>query len=89
MTCDALVRAGVTPGDGRLGHGLGLALTEWPSITALDTTPLRAGMVITLEPSARVTGNRFLVHEENVVLHDDGCALLSPRAPRDLPRIAA
>ena len=70
------------PGAGRLGHGLGTALTEWPSFTPHDTTELRAGMVLTLEPSAHVTDTHILVHEENIVLRDHGPELLSPRAPQ-------
>jgi Xaa-Pro aminopeptidase len=36
---------------GRLGHGLGLQLTEQPSHAAFDNTPLKENMVLTLEPS--------------------------------------
>ena len=82
LLSDALTRHGVRAGGGRLGHGLGLSLTEWPSFTPKDTTELRAGMVLTLEPSAHVTDDTILVHEENIVLRDDGAELLSPRAPR-------
>ena len=35
---------------GRLGHGLGSDLTEWPSNTATDDTVLEVGMIMTLEP---------------------------------------
>ena len=80
---ETLTQQGVTPGGGRLGHGLGTALTEWPSFTPHDTTELRAGMVLTLEPGAHVTDTHILVHEENIVLRDTGPELLSPRAPRD------
>jgi Xaa-Pro aminopeptidase len=76
---------GVEVGGGRLGHGLGIALTEWPSFTPRDTTVLRAGMVLTLEPGAVVGAGRMLVHEENILLHDTGATLLSPRAPRKMP----
>lgn len=31
---------------GRMGHGLGLELTEWPSVAAWDHTLLRPGMVL-------------------------------------------
>lgn len=79
---DGLHRHGARACGGRLGHGLGLNLTEWPSFTPHDDTELRAGMVLTLEPSAFVEGDRFLVHEENIVLRADGPELLSPRAPR-------
>lgn len=82
-----LERRGANPGPGRLGHGLGTALTEWPSFTPVDHTVLRAGMVLTIEPSAFTTGNRFLTHEENIVLTENGARLLSPRAPETLPEI--
>ena len=73
--------------EGRLGHGLGLTLTEWPSFTPKDGTELREGMVLTLEPSAQTDAGRMLVHEENIVLRANGPELLSRRAPRDLPVI--
>lgn len=84
MLCDGLTRRGATPGGGRLGHGLGVTLTEWPSFTPLDTTPLRAGMVLTLEPGAMVSDGRMIVHEENIVLRAEGAELLSPRAPYEM-----
>ena len=79
--------AGAVPGGGRMGHGLGITLTEWPSLTAKDTTELREGMVLTLEPGVEVAPGRFIVHEENIVLRADGPALLSSRAPAQLPQI--
>ena len=82
-----LIRRGAVPGGGRLGHGLGVALTEWPSFTPKDDTVLRAGMVLTLEPGAVIRPGCIQVHEENVVLREDGPELLSPRAPADLPEI--
>ncbi len=87
LLSDGLRRRGMTPGGGRLGHGLGITLTEWPSFTPLDESPLRAGMVLTLEPGCLTTGQRIMVHEENIVLRADGPELLSPRAPEDLPEI--
>ena len=84
---DALVREGAIAGGGRLGHGLGLTLTEWPSLTPLDTTVLREGMVLTLEPGVEIAPGRILVHEENIVLRDSGPELLSRRAPAEMPEI--
>lgn len=81
----ALAAQGATPGAGRLGHGLGLSLTEWPSLTPHDHTELRSGMVLTLEPGVEISPGRILVHEENIVLREDGPELLSTRAPVDLP----
>ncbi len=87
LLCDGLSKRGAEPGGGRLGHGLGITLTEWPSFTPLDKTPLREGMVLTLEPGAVVRTGTYLVHEENIVLRENGAELLSPRAPAELPVI--
>lgn len=85
--CESLQKRGATPSGGRLGHGLGITLTEWPSFTPLDDTPLRAGMVLTLEPGCVMRDGRLMVHEENIVLRAHGVELLSPRASAELPEI--
>ncbi len=72
---------------GRLGHGLGMQLTEWPSLTPSDQTVLQPGMVITLEPGLEVNPGRLMVQEENIVIRDSGAELLTNRAPRELPII--
>lgn len=67
---------------GRLGHGLGMQLTEWPSIIAADTTVLEAGMVLTLEPGMALPGDKIMVHEENIVVEEHGARFLSrPQSP--------
>lgn len=66
---------------GRLGHGLGMQLTEWPSIIAQDHTVLAVGMVLTLEPSVTVADGKIIVHEENIVIREHGAEYLS--APQD------
>lgn len=70
---------------GRLGHGLGMQLTEWPSHTADDRTVLAPGMVLTLEPGLGIGPGRAMVHEEDIVIRADGAELLSRRAPPELP----
>lgn len=87
LLTEALQNHGATPLGGRLGHGLGVTLTEWPSFTALDQTELVEGMVLTLEPGVEIAPGRTLVHEENIVLRADGPELLSPRAPQNLPEL--
>ena len=72
---------------GRLGHGLGMQMTEWPSHTADDKTEIVEGMVLTLEPGLTWEPGKLMLHEENVVVRSDGPELLSRRAPRDLPVI--
>ncbi|MDO7709003.1 MAG: Xaa-Pro peptidase family protein [Paracoccaceae bacterium] len=70
---------------GRLGHGLGMQLTEWPSHCAWDKTELQEGMVLTLEPSLSYGAGKIMVHEENIVIENGGARLLSRRAAPELP----
>lgn len=74
-------------GVGRLGHGLGMQLTEPPSHTHFDETVLKPNMVITLEPGLTIAPGKIMVHEENIAVRDDGVELLSRRAPQELPII--
>ncbi len=80
-----MVQNGASVGDvGRLGHGLGMQLTEWPSHTASDATPLEAGMVLTIEPGMSYGNGFTMLHEENIVVREGGAELLSRRAPDEL-----
>lgn len=72
---------------GRYGHGLGMQLTEWPSLIPADQTVLEAGMVLTLEPGIETAPGQTLVHEENIVVREGAPEFLSPPAPRALPQI--
>jgi Xaa-Pro aminopeptidase len=85
----SVLEAGGAQGNdvGRMGHGLGAQLTEWPSLTATDHTTLEAGMVITLEPGMEFEAGKLMVHEENILITDSGAELLSKRAAAELPVI--
>lgn len=72
---------------GRYGHGIGMQLTEPPSLVGFDETVLRPGMVITLEPGIRIGPDKIMVHEENIVIRDGAAQLLTRRAPSGLPVI--
>ena len=72
---------------GRLGHGLGMQLTEQPSLASFDATELKENMVITIEPSLSYGDGLMMVHEENIVVRPDGAELLTSRAPVDLPMV--
>ena len=72
---------------GRLGHGLGMQLTEWPSHATFDSTILETGMVLTLEPSLSYGAGRIMVHEEHIVIRNGPPRLLSERASPELPVI--
>jgi len=70
---------------GRMGHGLGMQLTEWPSHTPWDRTVLQEGMVLTLEPGMTFAEGKVMVHEENIVVRAGGAELLTLRAAPELP----
>ena len=70
---------------GRVGHGMGLAMTEPPHLGLHDETVLKEGMVITIEPGVATSYGTFHV-EENVLITEDGCQVLS-QAPRHLQQI--
>lgn len=85
---------------GRMGHGLGLNLTELFSNKPGDDTPLKPGMVVTLEPGMPLLPSKdgstrkdqkgfMIVHEEDIVISPDGkpAQWLSRRAPRTIPVI--
>lgn len=79
------VLTGGSGGDGRLGHGLGMQLTEPPSLLPQEDAILEPGMTLTLEPGLALGPGRMMVHEENIVIGESGADYLSPPAPRDLP----
>lgn len=69
---------------GRLGHGLGMQLTEWPSLIPDDHTVLEEGMVLTLEPGIETTEGRMMVHEENISITKNGAVFVSELAGNTL-----
>lgn len=85
---DRVLTGGRGGGDaGRLGHGLGMQLTEWPSFIATDPTEIVAGMVITLEPGMTMSDGSVLVHEDDFVITEQGARQLTPRAPKQMMEI--
>lgn len=72
----------------RLGHGLGISVHEYPSITGTNPFVLEEGMVFTIEPGiykADVTGVRI---EDDVVVTKDGVEVLT-KFPKELQIIEA
>ena len=76
---------------GRFGHGVGLDLTEPPSIHPHDHTMLRESMVIAIEPCASyrtVDGRKaFMAHEELAVVMDGPPRLLTTRETKAVKTI--
>jgi Xaa-Pro aminopeptidase len=65
-----------------LGHGLGLEVHESPNFASSCKTPLRPGMVLTVEPGIYLPG-RFGIRIEDVILVTrDGCEVLT-QTPRE------
>lgn len=83
---DVLATGGAQGGGvGRMGHGVGLHNTEWPSLMASDQTVLQEGMILAIEPGYDFAPGKMMLHEENVVIRDGGAELITRRAPADIP----
>lgn len=55
---------------GRMGHGMGMIITEPPSIMPNDHTLLEPGMVISTEPGIRLGDVEFLYEDVHVITPD-------------------
>jgi Xaa-Pro aminopeptidase len=76
----ALTAAGFSPDAQpmRTGHGLGFSGgAEAPQLGAADSTPLRAGMVVSVEPSISVPGLGGVCWADNFVVTETGVEQLS------------
>jgi Xaa-Pro aminopeptidase len=65
-----------------VGHGIGLDTHEKPSLKAGSETPLRAGMVFSVEPGLYLPGEIGIRVEDIAVLEDGGPRYLTG-SPRD------
>lgn len=66
-----------------LGHGLGLDIHELPFLGRDPDLTLQAGMTLTIEPGVYLPGWGGVRIEDDVLVHPDGCEVLS-RAALDL-----
>jgi Xaa-Pro aminopeptidase len=74
--------AGMPPYGHGLGHGLGLEVHEGPAISVKSGAVLKAGQVITIEPGVYIPGKLGIRIENDYLVTEKGCRLLSPGPKR-------
>jgi Xaa-Pro aminopeptidase len=65
------------------GHGIGLAVHEQPRLAPDQDRPLAAGMVVTVEPGIYLPGWGGVRIEDDVLVTDSGCEVLTS-VPKNL-----
>ena len=70
------------------GHGLGMEVHEAPGLSFRSDTVLEPGMVVTIEPGIYINGVGGCRIEDDVVITEDGCYLLT-QSPKELITIEA
>ena len=71
---------------GSLGHWLGMATHDVGQ--RQDTTPLKPGMVFTIEPALRVPEEKFRIRiEDLIVITENGAEIVSDFVPREIEEI--
>ena len=89
----AIEDEGLPPYNHGLGHGLGLEVHEGPVVSSKAKGVLKAGQVVTIEPAVYVPGRLGIRLEDDYLVTERGCKLLSGGsrrfALRRLPRLRA
>ncbi|UFJ42933.1 aminopeptidase P family protein [Brevibacillus humidisoli] len=84
LTRDVIAEAGYAEQFGHsTGHGLGLQVHEAPGLAMSSTTVLQPGMLVTVEPGIYVSGLGGVRIEDDVVITENGCEILT-RSTKEL-----
>jgi Xaa-Pro aminopeptidase len=67
------------------GHGFGLEIHEIPFLKEKAKGKLQAGQIITIEPGVYLPGKLGVRLEDDILITDDGCELLTGACPRKSP----
>jgi Xaa-Pro aminopeptidase len=68
------------------GHGFGLEIHETPFLKEEAKGKLETGQVITIEPGIYLPGKLGVRIEDDILITDDGCEILTSACPRSLTR---
>jgi len=66
-----------------IGHGIGLDIHEEPYFSQTSTEVIKSGMVLTDEPGIYIEGKYGVRIEDDILITDTGCELLT-LAPKEL-----
>ncbi|MEW6610620.1 MAG: M24 family metallopeptidase [Patescibacteria group bacterium] len=69
------------------GHGVGLAIHEYPNVKPKSSDILKAGMVVTVEPGVYVKGWGGIRIEDMVLVQQRGSEILTRSIPKQLTQI--
>jgi Xaa-Pro aminopeptidase len=65
------------------GHGLGLEVHETPLVSSRAKGKLHAGDVITIEPGVYIPGRLGVRIEDDILVANDGCVVLTANCQKD------
>lgn len=60
------------------GHGIGLEVHEGPTVSGRAKGVLKAGQIITIEPGVYIPGKLGIRIEDDILVTESGCEILSP-----------